>query len=332
MADPFPITEAQLTGLFVESILFGVHMVSLGYCLQALMSTKTRWRRSSEINWPMVAISCALFANAAFDVSLGFYHNMKAFVFYTGPGGAAAKFTDISNWVNVLKSLTVVVQTMIGDAMLIYRCWVVYHQSFLVVSCSIVLWLGCLATTIWVIYLEATLHSRVLVSASQLQPAGTSFWALTIVLNIITTGLLLWRIHSVESSNRKYRIHSITDPDRRRSTLQRVMLSIIESGILYSIASLTTFITFVIGSNAVYVTTDAEIQIVGIAFNLIIIRASNIAGFGDGSTMVSAQTSATQSAPLQIIHGSQMTRDQKTEVHVLVTQDSKQDYENMKDS
>lgn len=53
---------------------------------------------------------------------------------------------------------------------------------------SLVLWFGELACTIGVVYLEATLHSRVLVNASELSPFGTGYWAITIVLNIITTG------------------------------------------------------------------------------------------------------------------------------------------------
>ncbi|KAF8157258.1 hypothetical protein B0H34DRAFT_712941 [Crassisporium funariophilum] len=323
----FPITEAQITGLFVESIFFGVHLITVGYCMQALLATRTRWRRPSEINWTMVCVSLALYANATFDVCLGFYHTLKAFVFFTGQGGAVAEFTNISDWINVSRSLTVVIQTMIGDAMLIYRCWVLYDKSWIVVAFSVILWLGCFSTTVWVIYLEATLHSRVLVSASQLLPAGTSFWALTIVLNIITTGLLLWRIRSVELSNKRYRINTVGK--QRRSSLQNVMRSIIESGLIYSIAAFTTFVTFVTGSNAVYVTTDAEIQIVGIVFNLIIIRSSRALRDVDGSTLGSANT-LSQSHPLQIVHPiSQMSGDQKTEVHVLVTQGSIPDYSKM---
>ena len=139
MVAPFPITEAQITGLFVESVLFGIHLITAGYCMRALMSTSARWKSRDEINWAMLVVSLLLLSNATFDVVLGFYHNLKAFVFYTGQGGPAEEFTNISDWINVSKvrgslvnptpqtgselwifqSLTVVVQTMIGDGMLV---------------------------------------------------------------------------------------------------------------------------------------------------------------------------------------------------------------------
>ncbi|KAF8157261.1 hypothetical protein B0H34DRAFT_493391 [Crassisporium funariophilum] len=320
----FPITEAQLTGLLVESILFGIHLITVGYCQHALLATRTRWKRASEINWPMVCVSLALFANATFDLFLGFYHDLKAFVFYTGPGGAVAEFTNISDWINVSRSLTVVTQTMVGDAMLIYRCWVLYSKSWMVVTLSITLWLGCFTTAVWVICLEATLHSHVLVGASQLRPVGTSFWSLTVALNIVTTGLLLWRIRSVDQSNKRYRMNSVSGG--RRISLQNVMRSIVESGLIYSIAALTTLVTSVIGSNIIYVTTDAEIQIVGIVFNLIIIRATRTLVDLDGSTLGYANT-LSHSHPLQTFHpASQTSADPKTEVHLLVTQGSMPDY------
>jgi hypothetical protein len=316
----FPITEAQITGLFIESVLFGVHLISVGYCTRALVSTRTRWKRADEISWAMLCVSLVLLANATFDVTLGFYHNLQAFVFYTGQGGAVQEFTDISNWINVSKSLTVVVQTMIGDAMLIYRCWIIYNRSWLVVAFSILLWLGCFASTIWVIFLEATLHSRVLVSASQLLPAGTTFWGLTISLNIITTTMIVWRIWKVDRSNKQTRIDSHSKGSH--SSLHNVMRIVVESGLLYTATAFITFVTFVVGSNGVYVITDAEIQVVGIVFNMIIIRASALSKRAEGSTMESNR-SASQTVPLEFVEPSSASAtitDKKTEVHVLTPQ------------
>ena len=54
-------------------------------------------------------------------MAFGLRHNLDAFVFYTGPGGATAEFGDISYWVNVMKSADYVAQTAIGDAILVGR-------------------------------------------------------------------------------------------------------------------------------------------------------------------------------------------------------------------
>ncbi|PFH45331.1 hypothetical protein AMATHDRAFT_160736 [Amanita thiersii Skay4041] len=308
----FPIHEAQITGIFVESVFFGIHIATFGCCLQALVTTsRLTPKPMKDINWPMIIFSLVLFSNAAFDLAIGFYHNLRAFVYYKGPGGPTEELTNISDWVNVARSLTVVMQTMIGDAMLIYRCWVMYGRSFTVVSFSVLLWLGAIVCTILVTYLEATLHSRVLISARQLRPAGTAFWAITIAINVITTSLLVWRIWTVERESAKYRVYSNI---YAKSMLGGVIRSIIESGLLYTFTALITFVTFLVGSNAVYVVTDAEIQIVGIAFNLLSIRAARLRKPGRDSSSLNSNLSV----PIQFLRP---RSTQKTEVHVTVTAD-----------
>lgn len=99
----FPITEAQLTGLFVEAVVFGIHIVTFGFCLHALLTDNGRKKRWRDVQWVMVVVAVALFVIATFDLALGFYHNIKAFVFYTGQGGALAQFINISDWINVCK-------------------------------------------------------------------------------------------------------------------------------------------------------------------------------------------------------------------------------------
>jgi hypothetical protein len=103
MAPSFPITEAELTGSFTESVLWGFHIVTLGFCMQTLLRSKNQWKSSRDINWPMVAVSLALFINASFDVLLGFYHTLLAFVFFQGEGGATGEYTDISEWINIAR-------------------------------------------------------------------------------------------------------------------------------------------------------------------------------------------------------------------------------------
>ncbi|KAF8185731.1 hypothetical protein BJ912DRAFT_1060553 [Pholiota molesta] len=334
MAPSFPITEAELTGSFSESVLWGFHIITLGFCMQALLRSKNQWKKSRDINWAMVAVSLALFINASFDVLLGFYHTLLAFVFFQGEGGATGAYTDISEWINIARTVTVIVQTIIGDAVLIYRCWVVYQRSFLVVAVSFLLWLTLTASGIWITFLEATLKSRVLISAKQLSPAITLFWAVTITLNIITTGLLVYRIWRVDSSGRKYLMSNGTGKSAQ-GRLRNIMRIIIESGLMYSVIALLTFATIIVGSNAVYVTSDMEVQIVGIAFDLILVRTANIYSGADGTTLDPSRGTA-QSMPLQIVSPVRGARTMgtKTEIYVSssVTKEGTESVKGMEES
>ncbi|KIJ46937.1 hypothetical protein M422DRAFT_206169 [Sphaerobolus stellatus SS14] len=267
-----PVTETQLIGLFGESIAYGIYVVSLGFSANALLRKPEGWKRAREINWVMVIVSFLLFVIATLDVSLGLYNCINAFVLYKGPGGPEAVFEDISYWVNVMRTATVKVQTPLGDGVLVYRCWVIYGRSWKVVAIPLILWLGDIACAIGVIRLEAILHQRTTtVTAADLTPWISSFWSLTISLNIITTGLLIARLWKIDGFSRIFPHHRGL---QRSSNIRGAMRNIMESGLLYTVTACITFIVYESHSNGVLAIAAIGIQVIGIAFNLIIIRAA----------------------------------------------------------
>lgn len=54
-----------------------------------------------------------------FLVAFGLRHNLDAFIYYHGTGGAAEEFQDIGYWVNIMKTVDFVAQTAIGDSILV---------------------------------------------------------------------------------------------------------------------------------------------------------------------------------------------------------------------
>ncbi|KAJ7860615.1 hypothetical protein B0H14DRAFT_3863722 [Mycena olivaceomarginata] len=236
-------------------------------------------RRSAETRSgaqvAMLVVVFILFGVATVDAVLQFYQNLHTFQIANGPGAAADDFSDISDPINVVKSAAMCIQTTIADIMLVYRCWIVYSRSWLAISLPGLLVLGNTAVTGVVLYIEITLNQHALLSVKQIKPFGAAFWALTVVINVITTGLIVARIWRINQRTQDL----IYRPERRGSppltALQHVMRIVVESGLLYTGNSLITFISLVTNSVALYVTTDIEIQIIGIAFNLIIIRAAH---------------------------------------------------------
>ena len=71
----------------------------------------------------------------------------------------------------------------------IYRCYVVFAHSWLVIIFPIILWLASLACSIMIIYITDTLRQDTTISQqSLLKPFLYSFFIITIVLNLIVTG------------------------------------------------------------------------------------------------------------------------------------------------
>ncbi|KAF7353742.1 hypothetical protein MVEN_01059600 [Mycena venus] len=306
----FPITEAQIVGLFLESVFWGIYLITFFLCLRVLLFNSNYDRkRLSDFNWPMLTVCLCMCAFATMDVAVGLLHNIQAFVLYKGPGGPAEEFSHISDWVNIVKTVDVVMQTTLGDAMLIYRCWIIYRKSWRVVAFSILLWLGGAACTAMIIHVEATLHSNALITSSSLGPLVLSFWVLTITQNLLTTGLIVFRIWRVDRQNAPFTYHT-NSSSKQHSRLREVMRIIIESGLMYTTIALLTFITQITNSNSTYGVSDVEVQVVGITFNLIIIRA-------DGRRAAEEQPSkVTSTLPLHVLR--RTAASNKEGVHVTV--------------
>jgi len=280
MADTkFPLTKAQLTGDFCETLTYGMYIVTCGFVARTLLLTgpEERWRRPSEIRWFMVGFAVSLFAISTFDVIIGLEHNILAFVEYKGPGGAGEELTDISEWINIARSVAQVIQMIIGDFVLIYRCYIVYARRWPVIVPSGILYLGGIAMALRLIHVEASLdHKAITLNSNEIHPWWDAFFAITMVQNTLTTSLLVWRIWRVERQNEKFRAtrHGSASVANTQPRLRKVIRVIAESGSAYTLMVFMTFVVSVCGSNALYPLSDATLQATGIAFNVIIVRSS----------------------------------------------------------
>ncbi|KAF9456651.1 hypothetical protein BDZ94DRAFT_1177279 [Collybia nuda] len=269
----FQIVKARFVAFFVENIILGFYFVTFYHTMVSLLSTGYRRKAFQEVNYSMFSVSVVMCINVTMGSALDFLLVWRAFV-QPPPGGAAVSFKELSYWGTVLKSVFLLFQTTIGDAMLIYRCWIVYARSWLVVAFSILMWIGGSICAIFIVYYESTIKQHALVSAGVLHPFGVAFWATTVALNVITTSLLVWPLWKVARNRDEFAYQTTGGP--RPNTIKQVMQVIVESGLLYTVVAFMTFVTYTIGSNSLYVASGAEVGIAGIAFNLIIIRTAKV--------------------------------------------------------
>lgn len=130
----FPIDVAQLVALFMESVFYGtptsglpnvsndasrcsgLYLVTFGMCMYVML---VKGRSSARQRAVFLAVALAMFAVATLDAVLLLIHVLDAFIWYRGPGGAIGEFNEISYWVNAMKTVTYVIQTSIGDSVLV---------------------------------------------------------------------------------------------------------------------------------------------------------------------------------------------------------------------
>ncbi|KAK7046247.1 carboxylic ester hydrolase [Favolaschia claudopus] len=284
------LPEAQLISLVIAAVLYGIYLVTLGVCLRLLLTSESgALRRRSEIRWVITLVSGMLFVNGTLDFVIQVIQVMEAFVTYTGVGGAEHVFTHSSGYQTMIKSFCVPFQSLLGDAVLIYRCWFLWDRSWLIIFVPSLIWLANIACAIRFLDLLAKATQGLIISTA-VKPWVQAFWALTITINVTTTTLIVLRIWLVDRQNRKLGIRD----HMPRSALSYAMRNIIESGMIYTIVSIFTLVTTVIQSNLTYPASAMEIHSVGIMFNLIILRSHRVA------SRLRHETTTTGSVPLRI--------------------------------
>ncbi|KAJ7893026.1 hypothetical protein B0H13DRAFT_1625340 [Mycena leptocephala] len=246
------LPAAELLAQTFGCVLCGIYLVTLGIAGRFLLTTDSgRWKRSSEIKWVMVVVSGLLFVNSTLDLVVSTITDVQAFVLYSGPGGATHIFTHGSGWQTMTKSFCVPFQSLLGDGILIYRCWHLWNKSWLVVTLPLLIWLANVACSIRFLAILSQATQGLVISNS-IHPWLTAFWSMTICINIMTTSLIVWRIWIVDRQNRKFGVDSLATYNRPHSTLSHVMRNIIESGMIYTVVSIFTLATYAIQSTLLY--------------------------------------------------------------------------------
>lgn len=254
----------DVAGLFVSAVLYGLYIPTVFFSLRCLLWDHTGRKSRQSVHWLTLIATLALWASATLNTAMGLLRSTRAFQQCEDPTA------PVSDWVNVVKLFTTNVSTLTADGMLIYRCWAIWSKNYYVVMLPATLWfgnLGCVIVLTWMATQNGESDSLLMVE--EMKPFFLANMSLVIPMNVITTALIIFRIWSIEREVTKltFRIH------HERSTLQNVMIAMVESGVLVTACAVLSFCTYQTDSNAFYIAAALQVPVVGIAFNLIIARA-----------------------------------------------------------
>ncbi|CDO70561.1 hypothetical protein BN946_scf184579.g17 [Trametes cinnabarina] len=113
---------AALVGFASEAVLWGINSV-----LSSRLSFVIAPRPSRGLNVPILVLGCALFASCTAHFALEFSHYVTT-LRDTGVAGFADETSALVG-ADILISLC----DLLGDFVLIYRCWIVWGRNFWVV-------------------------------------------------------------------------------------------------------------------------------------------------------------------------------------------------------
>ncbi|KAF8511823.1 hypothetical protein BU17DRAFT_96882 [Hysterangium stoloniferum] len=172
-----------------------------------------------------------------------------------------AKFAEASIWI---------VQALVGDSFLTYRCWVVWGRRWPIIIAPVIFLLTTLGLGIW---LEVN-YSRVTLSMENVNPQLTKRllgWeaglvALTFFQNLFITGLIafkLWRRHNELQE---------AIPTTRSALYWRAIWLIVESGMVVAFSHGVLGVVAILKSSTYQIVIQSIPFIIGIMFTGIIVR------------------------------------------------------------
>jgi len=226
------IDKSVIVVLALESALWGFSLMMFGMTLYLTC----RGRSRQEINRWNIARSCMLLIGSTIHLAALGTRVVNAFVIDThfpgGPDGYLARLHRESIYMCAMYCF----QTLLGDAIVIHRCYVVWQNIWLVIV-PIMLWFGTAGFAI-------TIIRRVVLKLNNGEtPLATSLglfmipvFSLTLAANLLSTGLLAFRIYRINRELSRLQAGVLN------STIYPVMRTAIDAGVLYTLLLIAAII------------------------------------------------------------------------------------------
>jgi len=284
----------QLGAVLAESLFYGVYLVLLIQCGEALIfRAKTR---GESIFKPMSITAAILFITITTHWILDILLAFQAFILPADPGycvtptslnPAERVYLDLPETKNVLTSAFYVLTTLIGDGFMVYRLYIVWSRNFFIVIPPVIMCVALAVTGGMTTYLFSKATTPLF------QAAGawiTSSFVLTFICNLYSTGLIAFKIFR---SNQQFgRVHI-----NLGTGINKIMEILVESAVLYGVCITLALGTYVGNSNAQFAVVAINGPVIGIIFCMIVARAHRTV-----NSNTSQQVSTTNTRSRHISH------------------------------
>ncbi|KIJ60579.1 hypothetical protein HYDPIDRAFT_32206 [Hydnomerulius pinastri MD-312] len=255
------VKQAVLVSIIIESILYGLLMFLFGVAVWAL----TYQRTSAEIARLMLGAACLLFILGTMHIVVDANHLWQGFIASADPD---MFFEDITK--NTFKNALYLVETLVGDGIIIYRGYLLWRRIELAII-PIIGWMAIIVTgihTVWSISQLSTTNAN----SVFLQQTGqwvVSFFSTALATNLVATGLLIFKLWAAHRNQTGLQVTR-----NGKSLVQPVLVIVMECGAVYSLSLVAMLSTYLSASNSVYIVIDLIGQIIPITFCVIIVRAA----------------------------------------------------------
>jgi hypothetical protein len=255
------LDTAAIISTALEGILYGFSVLMFIGTMWAL----TYKHSMREVNRPVAAAAVLLLILSTAHIVLDIIRTEYGLVTYrnTYQDGPAAYFADVSQGTYAIKNSIYVLQTLLGDAVAIYRCYVVWQAAWVIILPGM-LWCGVAVTGALSVYGDSQTGSTGIISAVVTMECMGAFCALTLAANLLSSGLLAYRIWKIE--------RNVSASRATKVMTTSIMRVVMDSAILYTVALLATVTGSLCSGSGPFLLIDMLTPIIAIAFYMVIIR------------------------------------------------------------
>ncbi|TFK37919.1 hypothetical protein BDQ12DRAFT_589292, partial [Crucibulum laeve] len=221
----------------------------------------------NSINKPMLTASITMFILATVHVGADLRRMLDAFLHSSARGGPIAYLGQVNTPIYVLKSTAYAMQTLVGDAFILYRLYLVWNGDRRIVFPILICFIASIGVGIGALQAFARASPNAPVFISELQNWIVSFFSLTLFTNFSSTTLIAFRIWwSHRRSAGIVTGHSVVP----------AIVVIVESGAIYSACLVILLSLYLSGSFSQYIVLDAVMLTLcqGVVFSLVIVRVA----------------------------------------------------------
>ncbi|KAF7798028.1 hypothetical protein EIP86_009240 [Pleurotus ostreatoroseus] len=224
--------DAELLGLYMLLITYGVYLVVF---YQSILTFRRKSIQGSPVSLWLQGATWLIFIIATFHLVTSGIRAWQAFSFKPGNvSNAVQVFRGVASLPSLLKNGSYIGQTILTDAIMVYRTYVVWGLSWTVVVVPICILCADIAIGTWSMWTLAHTGVNGDPIVAEVVVRVKYFYIVTLALNVLCAGLIAWRIWSIESEAR-----NVTGRDAKDGHAQdilplgKIINIIVESGKKY---------------------------------------------------------------------------------------------------
>ncbi|KAH6874488.1 hypothetical protein BKA70DRAFT_1240474 [Coprinopsis sp. MPI-PUGE-AT-0042] len=268
------LTEAEvqrkviyLVAIWAETSLYGLYFCLFIGVVTVFAQKEVHKPFASKV---FLAGNILMFIAISLHNGLSVYRLVTGFAYQLDARASLLYLDDLRNWAAVASPFVLVVIMWTGDALLIYRCFLIWQRNYKVIvipSLLYILIVGLEISNIWWIARQSTLVD---VNAKRWPILRITF-PLYFAQNLLNTGLILFRLGSRHRDLQSAGIVSLNTP-----SLVGLMRAIVESAAIYTAALLALVVLCSLDHPGWYVSELILYPTTGIMFMLMAVRVHRV--------------------------------------------------------